>query len=111
MKDKARTQTVVAVRRDGIGVNIMALDFSILSTDPEFDLESAVRAACSDYAATANGKAVLEHNQGEFNWADFYKHVPEHLCVRHGFARSLNALPALEVSWDEQLINDDDPFD
>lgn len=101
-------QTIVAIEQDGLTTRTLTMSFDILSDRPGFDLVSAVKAAVRDYLHTPEGRATYEYNCHNFNWADFSAHVPNSLCIRHGFQKSVHNHSDTVVDLDEHLADDYD---
>lgn len=99
-------RTIVAIERDGMDLRVLALNFDVPSAD--FDLKTAVRAACTEYCQTEQGRATYEYNCSSFNWADFAMSVPEEICAKHGFKLITSGVADEEVNWDEELVDEND---
>jgi hypothetical protein len=99
-------KTVVAIERDGFDIRTLTLQFDVPSKD--FDLESAVKNAATDYCKTTQGKAVYQYNCNYFNWADFAMNVSNEFCEKYGFKMIDSVCEDIIVDWDEQLVNDID---
>lgn len=99
-------QTIIALEHDGLDVRVLALNFEIPSKD--FDLKAAIKAACTEYCQTEEGRATYEYNCSSFNWADFAMSVPAEICEKHGFKVIQSDVADEVVDWDEELVNDDD---
>lgn len=99
-------QTVVAIERDGLDFNALALCFEV--PDKDFDLVAAVRAAAAEFCNTKEGRKVYEGNCDAFNWADFAMYVPAELCEKHGFKMVQSELSDIIVDWDEYLVEEEE---
>lgn len=99
-------KTIVAIERDGMDVRVLTLHFEVPNT--QFDLKAAVKAACTEYCKTEEGKKVYEYNCNNFNWADFEMNVPQEICEKHGFKLIQSDVADEEVDWDEELVNEDE---
>ena len=97
---------ITAIERDGMDIRILTLVFEV--PDNDFNLEQAVRKACTAYCKTEEGKAVYEGNCQSFNWADFEAEVPNEICQQFGFQKIDSDVDTIEVNWDEHLVNDDE---
>ena len=101
-------RTIIAMERDGLDVRILTLNFDVPGKD--FDLCSAVKAACLEYCQTDAGKKIFEGNCNCFNWADFDVHVPGAICEKHGFKKVPAETADFIVNFDEQLVDENDVF-
>lgn len=97
---------VTAVEHDGLNTRILTLTFDVL--DKKFNLERAVRQACTAYCKTEEGRAVYERNCRNFNWADFNAEVPNEICREFGFQKVDSDVDTTEVDWDEHLVCDEE---
>lgn len=102
-------KTIVAIERDGLDVRVLALNFDV--PNAEFDLKAAVKAACTEYCKTEEGRATYEYNCDSFNWADFAMSVPAALCEKHGFQMLQSDVADEDVDWDEELVDANDIYD
>jgi hypothetical protein len=102
-------KTIVAIERDGLDVRVLALNFDVPSAD--FDLKSAIKAACTEYCQTEAGRQTYEYNCSSFNWADFAMSVPAEICEKHGFKLIQSDVADEDVDWDEELVNSDDVYE
>lgn len=101
-------KTIVAMQRDGVCVQVFAMNFEV--PDGDFDLRAAVKAACTEYCQTKEGRETYEGNCNNFNWGDFDAYVPDELCEKHGFKRLRTEVSDEVVDFDELLVDDDDVF-
>ena len=101
-------RTIVAIERDGLDLRVLALNFDVPSAD--FDLKAAIKAACTEYCQTEQGRAIYEYNCSSFNWADFAMSVPAEICAKHGFKLITSDVADEEVNWDEELVNECDIY-
>lgn len=89
---------------DGGATYVKMLHF--LVTKENFDLQKAIKAACTDYCNT-DGSAIYLSNGCCFNYGDFDDLVPEEICRRHGFVK-VASLNTTEVSFfNDHLVFDD----
>ena len=73
------------------------------------NLKEAIRAACTEYVTTEQGKKIYNYNHKHFNWDDFKtSSLPESLCAKYGFRKI--PVPKTEmnfiVNWDDELPNE-----
>lgn len=101
-----KIQTIVAVERDGLNVHAVAINLNILSEDQAFNVRQAVIDACTEFVQTEAGKRTYDYNCRNFNWADFESDVPNEICRKHGFEKLESFFDAMEVDWDEHLVDD-----
>lgn len=97
-------KTIVAIERDGLDVRVLALNFEV--PNAEFDIKTAVKAACTEYCQTEAGRATYAYNCSSFNWADFAMSVPTEICEKHGFKLIRSDVADEEVDWDEELVDE-----
>lgn len=102
-------RTIVAIERDGMDVRVLALNFEV--PNAEFDFKAAVKAACTEYCQTEEGRATYEYNCSSFNWADFAMSVPAEICKKHGFELIRSDVADEDVDWDEELVNPNDVYE
>lgn len=102
----ALIKRITAIERDGLDVKVMTMEFEIL--DKEIELKEAVRKACAAYMKTLEGAAVYRGNCRNFNWGDFWEHVPNDVCRKHGFLKKNDIVAENDVDWDEQLFDGGD---
>ena len=104
-----RLITMTAVRRDGYKCHTQPMTFIITSADENFNLQTAVQAACREYITqTRTGYENWAYNSFEFNWADFWSEVPNTICEKHGFRKLQDAARLPDVNMDECLCCEDD---
>lgn len=101
-----KQQTILAIEHDGMNIRAICIHLTILSDNPDFNIEAAVINACTEYMQTPDGRKTYEHNCGCFNWADFASDVPNEICRRHGFEKADQELADKEVDWDQHLVDD-----
>lgn len=108
-------QIIQAIRRTAHVTS--AVNITLEFPDENFDIKAAVRAACTDFCKTETGREIYEDNCHEFNWVDFSQNVPDEICESHGFRRTSCAqspgekiAPIMEVSMDEDLVDETDIF-
>lgn len=101
-------KTLIAIERDGLDIRAIALNFEV--PDEKFNLRAAVRAACTEYCKTEQGRNTYEYNCSSFNWADFAMSVPAEICEKHGFKVMRSDVMDEEVNWDEELVNPEDIY-
>lgn len=99
------TKIITAVEHDGLDIRTITGSFKVPSED--FDIIAAIKAASNEYIHTEEGKQTLDHNCGQFNFADFVNDVPRRICVKHGFEFD-REIDNILINWDEQLIDDPD---
>lgn len=74
----------------------------------DFDAQSAVKSAVSDFLKTARGKEALKETNGSFNYGDFVNFVPDTICKRHGFTVEDVITSDIVTEHDESLLPDGD---
>lgn len=83
--EKRPLHYVLSTNFDANGAVVTPYLFRIISTDKNFDIESAIKDATNEYVSTEEGKKILEENAGFFNIGDFALNVPATICKNHGF--------------------------
>lgn len=106
MTNKHNQTNVVVIEQDGINVRTMTINIELLRQN--IDIRKAIKAACTEFVQTPEGKRIYEHNCGCFNWADFASSVPAEICEKHGFRCNQYINNDIEVNWDEHLVDDDE---
>ena len=100
-------QTVIATEYDGRDETILVLNFLI--PEKGFNLESAIKAAATDFCKTDEGKALFEGNCNWFNWGDVAVHLPAAFLEKHGVKMLTdNLVPDLLANFDQNLVDEDE---
>lgn len=81
-----------------------ALSMTFL-VDNGIDLTKAIKDACAEYVSTDAGKKIIKETNGRFNWFDFVKYVPQHICRKHGFEKYESSYSHIIGNADEQLCD------
>ena len=81
-----------------------------LDIDEGIDVKEAVKAACTEYCQTEDGKLILEGNGNVFNWGDLTTYVPNSICGKHGFRIIDLFVHEDEIDFNEQLVDESDIF-
>lgn len=106
-------QTIVAVERDGLDLNILSVQFEV-PDDAAFDLMTAISHAVEDFAETEDGDRILAYNSGYFNLADVVISLPREFCERHGFKILDGSRADIIIDWDydfTEFVNKPDEED
>ena len=96
---------IVALDRDGLDTRIVVITVNV---DEGVDVEKAIKAACTEYCKTEEGRKTYEGNCNCFNWGDFDTYVPNDICRKHGFSKAGLEIQAEEVDFNEQLVDEYD---
>lgn len=72
------------------------------------DFIEAVKAACTEYCRTEEGRNVYMHNKNDFNWEHFDMYVPNKICEKHGFRKLRFSIEADNIEFNQQLVNESD---
>ena len=77
--------------------------FAVETTRPKAPMAvlDDIRAACVEYAASADGVATLGGNR--MDWKDFAIHLPENIAQRNGFCK-VRTCGTIERPLDENII-------
>ncbi len=98
-------KTIIAVRRDGYDFNAFAVTLEY--SNPDLDINQAVRNAATEYALeTKEGRELYSYNFDSLNWADFESSVPNEICEKYGFRKVSDSCPQDIVEWDEELVDE-----
>lgn len=99
--------TLPVIKRDGLNVKTMVLT---LDVDEGIDIDAAIRAACTEYCKTEEGKRTYEGNCNSFNYGDFEAHVPNSICGNYGFRKIDSVIIETERDFNEQLVDEFEIF-
>lgn len=105
-----KTENIIAIEYDGRDVQALMIELSIFSDDPDFDIQKAVKDACVEFARTPEGREAYKGNGNSFNWGDFVAYVPNEICRKHGFERTMDTLSQTKVYFTEQLVTENDLY-
>ena len=66
----------------------------------------ALRKVAKEFLATAEGRRVLEENNGDFNWGDLVDvHIPDYIWAKHDLYLVDSFATSMCVDHDENLNN------
>ena len=76
----------------------LILHVDAISSSAQNDITGAIKAACCEYVSTFKNK-----KSNSFNWSDFCAHVPDDICLNHGFRKIGNYIADFSVNHNESL--------
>lgn len=101
-------RSITVIEHDSLDERSFTLQVEVLRD--VIDLKEAIKQACEEYVSTREGRETYLYNCRNFNWADFEANVPNLICEKHGF-RKLQVSDEMEtVSWDEQLVDEENIY-
>lgn len=101
-------QTIIAKYHDGDDWNVLGIIIETTGNTGLTNVSSIQRAfiaAANEFAATPDGKDVIDDNSGDFNYGDFVNNVPNEICEKHGFKIVDTFQTDLIVDHDECLVD------
>lgn len=73
--------------------------YLVRALEPDLDVTGAVAAAAREFSETPKGMGLTAELNGTLPIGDFDLHVPEHVCVRHGFRLMPVDLLSVPFGW------------
>lgn len=73
--------------------------YLVRALEPDLDITGAVAAAAREFSETPKGMGLTAELNGTLPIGDFDLHVPEHVCVRHGFRLMPVDLLSVPFGW------------
>lgn len=84
--------------------------YLVRAIEPGLDVTGAVAAAAREFSGTPKGIGLMTELNGTLPIGDFDLHVPEHICIRHGFRLMPVELISVPFGWNT-LAGDQGPMD
>lgn len=84
--------------------------YLVRAIEPGLDVTGAVAAAAREFSGTPKGIGLMTELNGTLPIGDFDLHVPEHVCVRHGFRLMPVDLLSVPFGWNT-LAGRPEPMD
>lgn len=96
-----KTHVITAMKQDERGTHCFTMRIQALDSD--IDVLRAVKEASNEYIHTPEGEQVYKQYGNDFNWIDFWNHVPDHICKNHGITRVTADRSDIVTDWNERL--------
>lgn len=100
--------TVTATEAEGIAWKTYT--FHLLKANDSINVTEAVKAACTEYCSTPEGRKTFEGNCDNFNWGDFDAYVPNEICEKYGIRKVDSFAEQINASFDEMLVNESEIY-
>ena len=113
-----RRELITAIEQDGLNNRIVNMLFIVHNEN--IDLQEAIKKAAAEYLNTDEGllayslitdEVLLTYsgNSNSFKWEDFWKFVPNEICLKHGFEKDTVSISReTKVDFNEELVSEKD---
>lgn len=102
-----RRELITAIEQDGLNNRIVNMLFIVHNEN--IDLQEAIKKSAAEYLNTDEGLLAYSGNGNSFKWEDFWKVVPNEICLKHGFEKDTVSISReTKVDFNEELVSEKD---
>ena len=102
-----RRELITAIELGQVNNRIVNMLFIVHNEN--IDLQEAIKKSAAEYLNTDEGLLAYSGNGNSFKWEDFWKVVPNEICLKHGFEKDTVSISReTKVDFNEELVSEKD---